>query len=120
MAIKGLLRDALIRVTPDGHITLTVHGREIASRLLNRHHLIERMLTEIFGMEWYKVHDEAERLEHSVSTDFEQKLIEKLGANGVCPHGNNIRGDGPSERKSRGLSLLCELKPGGRGRIESV
>ena len=64
---------------------------------------IERMLTEVFGLEWYKVHDEAEQLEHAVSTDFEQKLIEKLGANGVCPHGNVVGADSPAARRERGL-----------------
>ena len=75
MAIKRLKRDALIHVGEEGHITLTSAGREIANRILNRHHLIERMLTEIFGMEWYKVHEEAEQLEHAVSGDFERKQI---------------------------------------------
>ena len=79
MAIKRLKRDALIRVGKEGQITLTADGAEIANRLLHRHHLIERMLTEIFGMEWYKVHDEAEQLEHAVSADFERRLIDKLG-----------------------------------------
>src|SRR5256884_7806501 len=120
MAVRRLKKDGLVRVNTDGRVRLTAAGKKIARKLTVRHHLIERMLTEMFGMEWYKVHDEAERLEHSVSTDFEKKLIEKLGANGACPHGNNIRGDGPSERKSRGLSLLSELKPAGRGKIESV
>jgi len=46
------------------------------------------MLSELFGMEWWKVHDEAERLEHAVSTDFEAKLLAKLGSGGACPHGN--------------------------------
>src|SRR5207249_5873228 len=108
MAIKRLRRDALIRVAPDGRITLNAHGREIANRLLNRHHLIERMLTEIFGLEWYKVHDEAEQLEHAVSADFEQKLIEKLGAGDACPHGNRIGMDSPEGRRQRGLKLLEE------------
>jgi len=49
MAIKRLKRDGLIRVGKEGQITLTPEGHEIAERLLNRHHLIERMLTEIFG-----------------------------------------------------------------------
>ena len=53
-------------------------GREIARRLTVRHHLIERMLHEIFGMEWTKVHEEAERLEHAVSADFEARLA-KVG-----------------------------------------
>jgi hypothetical protein len=49
------------------------------------------MLTEIFGLEWFKVHDEAEQLEHAVSADFEQKLIEKLGSGDACPHGKHCR-----------------------------
>src|SRR5215472_17681471 len=57
MAIRRLKRDSLIRVDDDGRIALTPGGCEIANRLLNRHHLIERMLTEIFGLEWFKVHD---------------------------------------------------------------
>lgn len=108
MAIKRLKRDALIRVGEEGHITLTSAGREIANRVLNRHHLIERMLTEIFGMEWYKVHDEAEQLEHAVSADFERKLVEKLGAGEACPHGNRVGVDTPADRRRRGLKTLDE------------
>jgi DtxR family Mn-dependent transcriptional regulator len=120
MAIKRLKRDGLIEVAADGHITLTGEGREIANRLLNRHHLIERMLTEVFGLEWYKVHDEAEQLEHAVSTDFEQKLIEKLGANHVCPHGNVVGADSPAARRQRGLKPLDEANPGDEVTVASV
>ena len=108
MAIKRLKRDVLIRVDDEGHITLTPAGREIANRILNRHHLIERMLTEIFGMEWYKVHEEAEQLEHAVSGDFERKLVEKLGAGEACPHGNRVGLDTPADRRRRGLKTLDE------------
>jgi DtxR family Mn-dependent transcriptional regulator len=108
MAIKRLKRDALILVGEEGHITLTAAGREIANRILNRHHLIERMLTEIFDMEWYKVHEEAEQLEHAVSGDFERKLIEKLGAGEACPHGNRVGLDTPADRHRRGLKTLDE------------
>src|SRR3954452_6506943 len=52
MAIKRLKRDGFIKVGEEGNIRLTEAGRTIANRLLHRHHLIERMLTEIFGMEW--------------------------------------------------------------------
>ncbi len=110
MAIKRLKRDGLIRVEAEGQISLTAAGREIAVRLLNRHHLIERMLTEIFGLEWYKVHDEAEQMEHAVSADFERKLAEKLGAGGVCPHGNMVGMDSPGERRRRGLKPLEEAR----------
>src|SRR5689334_11206670 len=120
MAIRRLVRDGLIRVAPDGHLTLTASGREIANRLLNRHHLIERMLTEVLGLEWYKVHDEAEQLEHAVSTDFERKLVEKLGDEGVCPHGNVVGADSPAARRKRGLKPLDEVSPGERVTVTSV
>ena len=120
MAIKRLRRDALIHVGAEGQLTLTVPGREIANRLLNRHHLIERMLTEIFGLEWYKVHDEAEQLEHAVSADFERKLIERLGVESECPHGNRVGMDSPGERRSRGLKTLDETSPGEHVAVVSV
>lgn len=108
MAIKRLKRDGLIRVGSEGQIALAPPGRDIANRLLNRHHLIERMLAEIFGLEWYKVHDEAEQLEHAVSADFERKLAEKLGSGRVCPHGNIVGMDSPGARRRRGLRPLDE------------
>ena len=120
MAIKRLKRDGLIRVGAEGQVTLTPAGREIASRLRNRHHLIERMLTEIFGLEWYKVHDEAEQLEHAVSADFERKLVERLGTAGMCPHGNIVGMDSPADRRERGLKLLAEARPGERVTVASV
>jgi DtxR family Mn-dependent transcriptional regulator len=120
MAIKRLKRDALIRVAAEGQITLTAAGREITNRLLNRHHLIERMLTEIFGLEWYKVHEEAEALEHAVSADFERKLIEKLGTESVCPHGNMVGMDSPRDRRGRGLKPLEEARPAERLAVVSV
>lgn len=120
MAVKRLKRDGLIEVGDEGHISLTDAGREIANRLLKRHHLIERMLTEVFGLEWYKVHDEAEQLEHAVSTDFEQKLVEKLGNGGVCPHGNIVGADSPAARRNRGLKPLDEAAAGERVTVASV
>ncbi len=120
MAIKRLKRDALIEVAAEGQITLTPAGREIAERLLNRHHLIERMLAEIFGMEWYKVHDEAEQLEHAVSADFERKLIEKLGDGGACPHGNVQGIQSPADRRRCGLRPLTDAARGETVAVVSV
>lgn len=108
MAIRRLKRDDLIRVSREGQITLTAAGWSIARRVLNRHHLIERMLTEVFGMEWYKVHEEAEQLEHAVSADFERRLVEKLGSGATCPHGNRVGMDTPADRRRRGLRPLDE------------
>lgn len=120
MAVKRLKRDGLIHVEKDGRLRLTNSGREIANKLLTRHHLIERMLTEIFGMEWFKVHEEAEQLEHAVSADFERKLLDKLGPAEACPHGNLIGIDTPEERRRRGWMPLSELSPDHRARVMSV
>ena len=112
MALRRLKRDGFVRVQPDGHVRLTAAGRKIAQRLSLRHHLIERMLAEIFGMEWYKVHDEAERLEHAVSPDFEAKLLAKLGGSKPCPHGNLSERESPGSRRGRGLLLMSEAEAG--------
>jgi len=72
------------------------------------------MLTEIFGLEWYKVHEEAEQLEHAVSADFERKLVERLGSTHACPHGNIVGMDSPAARRQRGLKPLEEALPGER------
>lgn len=120
MAIRRLRRDNCIAVDKKGHITLTPEGRNIAHRILNRHHLIERMLVEIFGMEWYKVHDEAERLEHAVSEDFERLLIQKLGDAGACPHGNDTEFDSIGRRRDRGWMTLDSVEPGAEVTVVSV
>ena len=121
MAIKRLKRDGLIRVdASDGKISLTASGKEIANRILYRHYLIERMLTEVFGMEWYKVHEEAEQLEHAVSGEFERKLIEKLGTSAACPHGSRVELDTPKERRSRGWVTLDQMTANSAATVASV
>jgi DtxR family Mn-dependent transcriptional regulator len=77
-----------------------------------RHHLVERMLSEIFGMEWHQIHAEAERLEHVISPAFEAKLIERLGPEGECPHGNRVLPETPAQLKRRGLLRLSEAHAG--------
>src|SRR5580658_5356751 len=111
MALRRLKKDGLVRVQGDGLVQLTAAGRKIARKLALRHHLIERMLSELFGMEWWKVHDEAERLEHAVSPDFEAKLLARLGRGGACPHGNLSELESPASRRRRGLVLLADAAP---------
>jgi DtxR family transcriptional regulator, Mn-dependent transcriptional regulator len=108
MALKRLKRDGFVDVKSDGIVRLTASGKETAYRTALRHHLIERMLSEVFGMEWYEIHAEAERLEHAVSPAFEARLIEKLGEQGTCPHGNTVLPESPSQRRKRGLIQLSE------------
>ena len=112
MAVRRLKKDGLVRVDADGRVRLAAAGRKIARKLTIRHHLIERMLAEIFGMEWFKVHDEAERLEHAVSPDFEARLLAKLGSGIACPHGNLTEVESPASHRRRGLFLLAQAEPG--------
>jgi DtxR family Mn-dependent transcriptional regulator len=112
MALRRLKRDGLVRIVNSGEVRLTAAGRKIARKLTLRHHLIERMLSEMFGMEWWKVHDEAERLEHAVSPDFEAQLLKKLGSAGACPHGNMSEVESPASRRRRGLVLLADAELG--------
>ena len=111
MALRRLKKDGLVRVESGGEVRLTSTGRKIARKLTLRHHLIERMLSEMFEMEWWKVHDEAERLEHAVSPDFEAKLLARLGSGGACPHGNLSEMESPASRRRRGLILLADAVP---------
>ena len=119
-ALKRLTKDGLVSVKRDGQIQLMAQGRQIAERTIVRHHLVERMLSEIFGMAWYEVHDEAERLEHAVSPTFEKKLTEKLGHQDVCPHGNGLALRSPAERRKRGMLLLTEAQAGFKYKVASV
>src|SRR3569833_2805031 len=120
MALKRVRRDCYVEMSEDGSVRLTQSGRETAYRTALRHHLIERMLKEIFGMQWYEIHDEAERLEHAVSPAFEAKLKEKLGEGGACPHGNAVLPEKPAERKKRGEVPLSEAKAGERYQVTSL
>src|SRR5580692_1344936 len=112
MALKRLKRDGYVEVGADGIVRLTALGRETAYRTALRHHLIERMLSELFGMEWHEIHEEAERLEHAVSPAFEAKLKEKLGEGGACPHGNAVLPENPRQRKQHGELPLSEASEG--------
>jgi DtxR family Mn-dependent transcriptional regulator len=119
MALKRLKRDGFVEVG-GGIVRLTATGRETAYRTALRHHLIERMLSEIFGMEWHEIHEEAERLEHAVSPAFEAKLKEKLGEGGACPHGNQVLPESPAQRKQRGETPLSEAVEGRRYVVVSL
>jgi DtxR family Mn-dependent transcriptional regulator len=118
-ALKRLRRDGLVTIK-SGRIQLTSEGRKVAERTILRHHLIERMLSEVFGMTWVEVHDEAERLEHAVSPAFEKKLVAMLGHRETCPHGNGLAVMNPERRRRKGQRLLSEAEEGLRYRVFSV
>ena len=71
-------------------VRLTEAGTKVALEVIRHHRLLELYLAEAMGFEWDKVHDEAERLEHHVSTEFETRMDELLGHPEYDPHGDPI------------------------------
>ncbi len=94
--IHRLEREGLLRQGERKEILLTDPGKELAVTIVRRHRLIERMLTDLLGYEWWATHDEAERLEHAISPEMERRLIERLGDPKTCPHGNPMPGARPA------------------------
>ncbi len=113
-AIRRLKDDGFVQDSREGSLTLSEKGRRVAHRTAYRHYLVERMLSEIFGMEWHLIHAEAERIEHVISPEFEKILIEQLGPEGDCPHGNGVLPETPAQIKRRGLTLLSDAEVGTR------
>ena len=73
-------------------LELTDEGRARATRVMRKHRLAERLLIDVIGLDWEKVHDEACRWEHVISEDVERKLVDLLNAPTMSPYGNPIPG----------------------------
>src|SRR4051794_4432870 len=86
------------RLEGDGYITrnenksleFTSKGRDFAAGVVKRHRLIERFLTDVLGIPWDEVHEEAERLEHAMSPVLEERMLAAIGDAKTCPHGHPI------------------------------
>src|SRR3954466_6440271 len=90
--VNRLIRGGYANLNEDHSIKLTSKGRGLATTIVRRHRLAERLLVDVIGLEWEKVHREADRWEHAISADVEEKLVELLGDPLTCPHGNPIPG----------------------------
>ena len=88
--VARMERDGLLVVRPDRTIKLTQEGFALASGVMRKHRLAERLLTDVIGLDWHKVHDEACRWEHVISIDVEQRLVNILGEPRESPFGNPI------------------------------
>jgi len=86
-----LERDGYISRTADRTINFTEDGREHAERIVSRHRMIERFLTDVVGVPWDDVHEEAEHLEHAMTPRFEAYVRTMVGDAKTCPHGHPIR-----------------------------
>ncbi len=85
-------------------LRLTGRGRDRAEAVVRRHRLAERLLADVIGLEWPKVHQEAGRWEHVISDEVEQRLVVVLGNPTTCPHGNPIPGAASPRRQLRPLA----------------
>jgi DtxR family Mn-dependent transcriptional regulator len=90
--VARMERDGLLTVEGDRHLELTPHGRMLATRVMRKHRLAERLLTDVIGLEWEDVHAEACRWEHVMSETVERRLVEILDHPTVSPYGNPIPG----------------------------
>ena len=109
--VNRLVDHGYAELLDDRSLKLTDKGRDIATSIVRRHRLAERLLVDVIGLEWEKVHKEADRWEHAISADVEEKLVQLLGDPATCPHGNPIPG---SSHKIEGPASqpLTSLQPG--------
>lgn len=90
--VARMERDGLVVVSGDRHLELTEAGHLKATRVMRKHRLAERLLTDVIGLEWSFVHDEACRWEHVMSDRVERRLVELLDHPHHSPYGNPIPG----------------------------
>lgn len=90
--VARMERDGLVVVSGDRHLELTPEGVRKATRVMRKHRLAERLLTDVIGLDWSLVHDEACRWEHVMSDRVEQRLVELLDHPQHSPYGNPIPG----------------------------
>src|SRR3954453_21585356 len=110
--VARLERDGYVRRDASKKIEFTDNGLEEARAIVRRHRLIERFLTDVLGIPWDEVHEEAERLEHAMSPVLEARMLAAIGDARTCPHGHPIQ---PGERIS-GVPL-ADAQVGAKVRI---
>jgi DtxR family Mn-dependent transcriptional regulator len=118
--------EMLDRLIDDGYVSregrrlsLTESGQALAEKVVRKHRLAERLLVDVIGLEWHKVHREAGRWEHVISDDVEARLIELLGDPATCPHGNPIPGSHSAPVTVR-TRPLAEVDSGERIRLVRI
>jgi DtxR family Mn-dependent transcriptional regulator len=82
--------DGYVSRHSDKSLVFTPEGRDHAAGIVRRHRLVERFLTDVLGIPWDEVHEEAERLEHAMSPVLEERMLAAIGDATTCPHGHPI------------------------------
>ena len=104
--------DGYVERASDKSLAFTQKGRQEAEAIVRRHRLIERFLTDVLGIPWDEVHEEAERLEHAMSPVLEERMKAAIGDAKTCPHGHPI----VEGAREEGV-LLADVEPGASVRI---
>ncbi|MBE0429710.1 MAG: metal-dependent transcriptional regulator [Thermoleophilia bacterium] len=118
--LKRLTENGLIKANRREGVVLTKKGLETAESLVRRHRLWERFLTDVLGLDWDAVHEEACKLEHAMSLQVEKRLAEILGHPETCPHGHPIPGTRGAHRREKEARPLSALGVGEESVIERV
>ena len=123
--IARMERDGLVIVSGDRHLELTTEGRSKAVHVMRKHRLAERLLSDVIGLEWEFVHDEACRWEHVMSEQVERKILEILGHPTESPYGNPIPGldelgDSPAVAFMAGVTSLVDVVATSREPVTAV
>lgn len=106
--VARLEREGYLTLDGDRVMHLTERGRRLATAVMRRHRLAERLLVDVLKVPWHQVHEEAGRLEHAISENLERHLVALLGDPATCPHGNPIPGS--ANATARGpLTPLADL-----------
>jgi DtxR family Mn-dependent transcriptional regulator len=113
--LKRLSERGLIHYQPYHSVTLTGEGRRVALKIIRRHGLLERLLTDVIGLPWHLADVEASRLEHHITDEVEERIDRLLGHPATCPHGQPIDW---SERDS--TVRLSTLQPPERARVSRI
>ena len=114
--ITFLEKQSLVTHEPYKGVKLTETGRTIALDVLRRHRLTERLLTDILGIEWSKVHNHSCKLEHAITSELIKPLEKALGYPETCPHGNPIpKEDGELFKEE--LHSIVDLEKGTKGEV---
>jgi DtxR family Mn-dependent transcriptional regulator len=110
--IKRMEAEGLV-ATARGRIRLTTKGERLAQRVVRRHRLAERFLTDVLGLSWAEAHTEAGKWEHVMSDSVEAAIDRLLGSPTTCPHGNPIPG-------SEYVAPVARRLPGRIGRVTAA
>lgn len=110
--VARLQEEGLMRIGADRTLALTDKGRELAISVMRKHRLAELLLTEVIGMDWAHVHNEACRWEHVISDAAEARIAAVLGDPAVCPYGNPIPGASAPQEPLELLTMADAAKQG--------